>query len=203
MKFSKSEVLVVFALKPESQGRPEKLGFKTIYTGVGKVNACVKLMDFLLRTDEGKKVKWVINMGSAGSQSLPQGSMVFGKEIKQHDMDVRPLGFDLGVTPFDESPQAYESFSYSNVFESFEKGLILTGDRFVTEKLPWKSDAIDMEAYALAKACHSLGLKFTALKYITDGADGNSEKDWPEEVKKAALGFEELLKNIESKLQQI
>ena len=200
MKFKKSELLIVFALKPESEGRPEKLGFKTLYTGVGKVNAAVSLLNYLHRAENLNQTKWVLNLGSAGSQSMKKGSIVFGQKIMQHDMDVTPLGFDLGVTPFDDSPQLYESFEWGDSFKDFEKGFVLTGDRFVTQTLPWKSDAIDMEAFSLAKACHSLDLKFSTVKYITDGADDNSEKDWPAQVKKAALKFEELLNSLDSSL---
>lgn len=200
MKFDKSEILIVFALKPESEGRPERLGFKTLYTGVGKVNASIALSKYLLLNPEGKNIKWVLNLGSAGSQTLDQGSLVFGEEIKQHDMDVTPLGFELGVTPFDEAPQSYSSYFEENFFDSCTKGLVLTGDRFVTETLPWKSDAIDMEAFSLAKTCHALDVEFTTLKYITDGANENSTTDWPEQVKKAALCFEEFLQNLNSNL---
>ena len=200
MKFKKSEILVVFALKPESQGRPEHLGFKTIYTGIGKVNAALGLTQYLLNSDEGKRVRWVLNLGSAGSQTLSCGSLVFGKEIKQYDMDVRSLGFELGVTPFDKTPQKFESLDIESLFEGAHRGLVLTGDRFVTQKLSWRSDAIDMEAFSLAKVCHTLGLKFTTLKYITDRADNNSDKDWPEEVKNAALKFEAILKQLKNML---
>jgi len=193
MNFKKSEVLIVFALKPESEGRPEKLGFKTIYTGVGKVNAAYELLDYL-NTDA--EINWVINLGTAGSQSLNKGSMVFGEEIKQHDMNVTPLGFELGVTPFDNSPNIFKSISYKDVFDELNKGLIATGDSFVTMPLPFKSEAIEMEAFSLAKVCYKKDISFTSIKYISDGADKSADQDWPKEVKKAALKFENLLKNL-------
>ena len=202
MKFKKSEILVVFALKPESLGRPEKLGFKTLYTGVGKVNATISLMEYLLNTNKGKEIKWVLNLGSAGSQSLKRGSLVFGEEIKQYDMDVTPLGFELGITPFDKTPESYKSLDIEGAFLEAFKGLVLTGDRFVTQALPWKGDAIDMEAFALVKVCHTLNIEFTTLKYITDGANSSSGKDWPKEVKKSALKFEEILASLNFKFKE-
>ncbi len=195
MNFDVSKTLVVFALKPESEGRAENLGFKTLYTGVGKLNAAIQLMIFLKKS-ENSKINWIINLGTAGSQALEKGSMVFGKSIIQHDMDVTPLGFELGQTPFDESPKIYTSFEHNSLMADAHKGAVLTGDCFVTKKLSLSADAIDMEAFALAKTCYHLNIEFSCLKYISDGADSSSTTDWPKEVKKGALKFEAVLKDL-------
>lgn len=193
---SPADVLIVCALEAESEGRPEQLGFQTLYTGVGKLNAATSLLRHVLQSEKAEQTGWVLNLGTAGSQTQPTGTLVFGHEIKQHDMDVRPLGLELGVTPFDDSPQCYTSFENEVLQAGTVAGLVATGDRFVTEPLPWRADAIDMEAYALALVCHRLGIRFSTLKYISDGADEQAEKDWPAQLHKAAVTFEQRLTEL-------
>jgi len=192
-----NSILLVFALESESQGRPEKLGYNTLYTGVGKLNASIALLNYLHNNDRKQAIDWVINLGSAGSQTLPTGSLVFGDDIKQHDMNAEPLGFEPGITPFDTGPQSFQSKHSTILRDNATPGLVLTGDRFVTEKLPWKADAIDMEAFALAKVCYTSGIAFSTLKYITDGANDQSASDWTTEVNKAARVFESILSQLQ------
>lgn len=189
---NKEEILIVFALKQESKGLAEKLGFKCLYTGVGKVNAAAKLSKALA---EGQ-YKAVLNMGTAGSQSQSKGSMIWGESFIQHDMDVTPLGFKKGETPFENNyPLELPATLQKPQGLKATNGLILTGDSFVTTKLSWEADAIDMEAYALAKTCRIYDIPFGSIKYISDSANEESVNDWPEQVKKAALMFEEILKS--------
>lgn len=195
-EYSIKDVCIVSALNAETEQRPEQLGFATLYTGVGKLNAAIALTRHLLTAHVEGNLPWVINLGTAGSQTLPTGSLVLGDEIKQHDMDVTPLGFELGVTPFDDGPQVYTSSVHPSLQAGAHSGLVVTGDRFVTEALPWPADAIDMEAYALAMVCHRLGARFSTLKYISDGADAQAVKDWPEQLHRAALAFEHRLTEL-------
>ena len=97
--------LVVFALRTESAGVFESANVPVLYCGVGKVNAAIALMRELARyTQRGQAAPRVLNFGSAGSRRYPTGSLVACHEFVQRDMDVRGLGFELGVTPFDDAP---------------------------------------------------------------------------------------------------
>lgn len=189
---NKDEILIVFALSQEAKGLPEKLGFKTLYTGVGKVNAAIKLGQAL----SSGTYKAVLNMGTAGSQCLNKGEVVWAQSFVQHDMDVTPLGFKKGETPFEKDcPLELQSTLNMPNELSIKNGLVLTGDSFVTTKLDWQADAIDMEAYALAKTCRAYNIPFGSIKYISDSANEESVNDWPEQVKIASVKFEEILKN--------
>ena len=106
--------------------------------------------------------------------------------IVQRDMDARPLA-PLGATPFEDGPVAGE-------IDLGGKGVRLSaGDNFVTSPPELRSDIVDMEAYALAKACHRASRPFECLKFVTDLADGNATANWRANVKKGAALFLDLL----------
>src|SRR6266404_6170633 len=97
--------LVVVALRAESAGVFEAAGIPVLYCGVGKVNAAIALARELSRYAlQGQAMPLVLNFGSAGSRGIPPGCRWDGDEFVQRDMDVRGLGFALGVTPYDEAP---------------------------------------------------------------------------------------------------
>ena len=59
-----------------------------------------------------------------------------------------------------------------------------TGDNFVTDvnKLDLIADVVDMEAYAIAKACKQADVNFRCFKYVSDNADENANTDWHDTV---------------------
>ena len=50
-----------------------------------------------------------------------------------------------------------------------------------------------MEAYALSKVCYRYDVPFISFKYITDGADGDANNDWEENVGKGIKVFNEMV----------
>ena len=101
----KKDILIVSALEVETQGQLED--YRVLYTGVGKVNATLELTKVLQKAHLHylpPMPKLVINYGTAGSRELPIGELVDCTKFVQRDMDVRPLGFALGETPFDIDP---------------------------------------------------------------------------------------------------
>jgi adenosylhomocysteine nucleosidase len=101
-------------------------------------------------------------------------------------MDVSGLGFAVGTTPFEDVPAMLE---FEPLFNDLPEGVCGTGDRFETGKPVVICDVIDMEAYALAKVCHLEGAEFGAVKFVTDGADGNAGVDWHANLPRAARAF--------------
>lgn len=175
--------LVVAALEMETPGL-ETIA-PVIHTGIGKINATIKLYDAILQY----KPDLIINYGTAGALCSTKTAGLYQVEtFIQRDMDVRALGFARGETPFENNklPEA--------------KGIVLgTGDSFVTnaekdlEGLEIDLDLIDMEAFALKKVCEHHKLPFSCYKYVTDTADGDSHNDWAENVAKGAELFGEFL----------
>ena len=68
-----------------------------------------------------------------------------------------------------------------------------TGDNFVTSQPEVASDIVDMEAYALAKACHRAGMPFACYKFVTDLADEDATANWRANVAKGATLFLDVL----------
>jgi adenosylhomocysteine nucleosidase len=171
-------ILLVMALPQENAGgRLDDIAGEIIYTGVGKVNATLALCLALQGRALDKLT--VINLGSAGSHAFKAGEVVCATRFFQHDMDATAMGFALGQTPFEDHTHLENGIAIPGL----PQATCYTGDSFVTEKHPTlPMEIIDMEAYALAKVCAHHGLPFVALKFITDGADGQAASEWSEAV---------------------
>src|SRR5690242_14404101 len=91
---SAMKTLVVMALAVESQGLFESAGVPVLFTGVGKINAAAALTRRLTENRLARELpSLVVNFGTAGSHTLPSGSLVACRAFVQRDMDVTALGF--------------------------------------------------------------------------------------------------------------
>ncbi len=170
--------LVFFAIREEA---PDLTALPHVFcTGVGKVNAALAAA----RLIEKHRPKRVWNFGTAGGITVGSG-LHRCTHFVQRDMDVAPLGFSLGQTPYEEHI----------VLAIGEGGLTCSsGDSFVTDpnlKIP--ADLVDMEAYALAKACVATGTEFICYKFISDRADGGSSTDWTANVRQGETAYATIL----------
>jgi adenosylhomocysteine nucleosidase len=180
-------VIVAMALPAEGAGRFEKAGIEVLYTGVGKVNAAIALVRRLeAHRHAGDPSPLVLNFGTAGSVKIPTRTLVACRRFVDRDMDVAALGFAPGETPFDAWPPVLE---FPAVFEGLPEAVCGSGDSFATRSHAVDSDVVDMEAYALAKACLAAGASFACVKYVSDGADEHAAKHWKENVAGAADRF--------------
>ena len=188
-------ILIVSALEVETQGKLED--WYVIYTGVGKVNATMTLVDRL--TDYNYvKPDLVINYGTAGSRKIKKKTLVDCTKFVQRDMDVTGLGFLRGETPFEQDPPVIiqpQNIDFNPIGRNATCG---TGDCFVEDKSQYYGEVVDMEAYALAKVCYLYGVPFISFKYITDGADEQAHEDWEANL---ADGIVEFKKKVLDKLQ--
>ena len=172
------KTIFVAALKEET---PELSKF--YHTGVGKINASIKLMELIYL----HKPTHVINYGTAGSFKREIKGLVECTTFVQHDMDARGLlDFQLGETPFD---------LISKIVLSNEGYICATGDKFVKNELELNCDIVDMEAYALAKVCKIKDIDFKCFKYISDYANEESSNYWKENCHKGARDFLSLYPN--------
>ena len=186
--------LAVAALRAETAGVFERAAIPVLYCGVGKVNAAMALTEQLAQYRfHGQPMPLVINFGTAGSRRFPAGSLVSCHEFVQRDMDVSGLGFEHGVTPYDEAPAR---LSFAPLFAQLPAGVCGSGDSFATAAVAMECAVVDMEAYALAKVCWRHAAKFACVKYVTDGADHAAADDWQQNVHKAADEFLRLFSSI-------
>lgn len=147
------------------------------YTGVGKVNAAVKAAEVI----ERYQPKMIVNYGTAGGLTKDLDGLYEVGTFKQRDMDATGLGFEMGETPFD----AVKDISFGR--EGVSCG---SGDSFVNETPKVPSDLVDMEAYAIAKACHLKGTDFRCFKYVSDNANEDAADAWKENIANGKQAFQ-------------
>jgi len=211
----KKDILIVCALERETVGQLDDYfedKRQVLYTGVGKVNATLKLTQRLHSSHLHYlplMPELVINYGTAGSRKSPIGELVDCTRFIQRDMDVTGLGFMKHQTPFESSNNMVLDFRNKplNVdwgrehhINTIKKHLVCgTGDSFVErlEKGDSNIDVFDMEAYALAKVCYHYDIPFISFKYITDNANEYSHKDWKDNLSDGITEFmEKVLRKI-------
>lgn len=139
------------------------------YTGVGKVNAALTAAQVIERYNPER----IINLGTAGGITAGPGLHECTCFV-QRDIMCLALGCADGQTPFEDDI----------IICTGNNGLTCsTGDNFVMNpKLTIPADLVDMEAYAIAKACLRNNINFRCFKYITDQADHSAHTTWQESV---------------------
>ena len=191
----KKKTLIVCALEVETQG--ELNDYDVLYTGVGKVNAAIRLQQRFGKYGSHIPYDKVINYGTAGSRKIKKKTLVDCTKFVQRDMDVTGLGFMRGETPFDQNPPVIiqqQNIEFNPIGRNATCG---TGDNFVEDKTNYYGEVVDMEAYALAKVCYLYDVPFISFKYITDGADEQAHEDWEANL---ADGIVEFKKKVLDKL---
>ena len=193
---NKEDILIVCALEIETQGQLED--YDVLYTGVGKVNATLKLTRKFGKFGSYIPYDLVINYGTAGSRKIKKKQLVDCTKFIQRDMDVTGLGFMRGETPFEQDPPfviQQQNVEFNPIGRNATCG---TGDNFAEDKTQYYGEVVDMEAYALAKVCYTYDVPFISFKYITDGADEQAHEDWE---KNLADGIVEFKKQILEELK--
>ena len=191
--------LIVCALEVETQDQLKE--YDVLYTGVGKVNATIRLMERLggifLSREGALLPSVVINYGTAGSRKIKKKTLVDCTKFIQRDMDVTGLGFMRGETPFEEEPPLMLDFGITPFNNIKRRAVCGSGDNFVEDRTQYYGEVVDMEAYALAKVCHNYEIPFISFKYITDGADEQAHEDWEKNLVDGIEVFEnKILKEL-------
>ena len=155
--------------------------FVPLMTGVGPVEAGVRLGAELARLKiEGELPDLVVSLGSAGSRSLEQAEIYQAVFVSYRDMDASPLGFEKGTTPFLDLPAIVPlPHRVPGIKEaSLSTGAgIISGDAYAGIG----ADMVDMETFAVLRACQLFGVPLIALRGISDGAaDLKHVGDWTE-----------------------
>ena len=152
--------LLIMALKQESQMLFENGNLRPFYSGVGQVKAAFATHKLILEQRPSR----VVNLGTAGSFSLPQGGLVECTTFVQRrpHPSVFPPAKTLTVDGITALP----------------KVVCGTGDYIEQKASLVPCDITDMEAYAMAHVCQQLGVAFTSIKYISDSSDENVLHDW-------------------------
>lgn len=160
--------LLVMALKHESQGLFESHNITPHYTGVGQVKAAFHTHKLI----QLHKPTRIINLGTAGSLSYPQSSLVECTSFVQR----QPFPSKL---PPSKVLTTAASTSLPHV-------ICGTADYIETSTPLTPCDVMDMEAYAIAFVCQQLSIPFTCIKYVSDSSDENVFTDWTSHLGKSS-----------------
>ena len=133
--------------------------------GVGPVEAAINVT----RALAAEKPNVVVSLGSAGSRTLEQAEVYAIASVSYRDMDASPLGFEKGATPFLDLPAEL----LLTVLGDRPAKRLSTGGNIVSGAAydGIDADMVDMETFAILRACMIFGVPLVGLRGISDGAD--------------------------------
>ena len=173
-------LLVVMATEAE-YGHALRTRIKPVITGVGPVEAAIgaaRALEACL--DLGHLPDLVLSLGSAGSNTLEQGAVYQIASVSYRDMDASPLGFMKGVTPFlDHPPEIMLPLRLPEI----PAVRLSTGANIVSGAAYAAIDAdmVDMESFAVYRACQQFSVPLIGLRGVSDGArELHHYDDWAE-----------------------
>lgn len=173
---------VLYVMAADAEYGPHlKALFRPVMTGVGPVEAAVTLTRVLAEfTLDGRKPDLVICLGSAGSARLEQAEVYQVTSVAYRDMDASAFGFAKGTTPFLDLPAVVPlPIRIPGVMEATAS----TGANVVsgTAYQSIDADMVEMETFAVLRACMSFGIPLIGLRGISDGkAEVHHIDDWTE-----------------------
>ncbi len=171
-------VLFVMAVEAE-YGAHLRARIRPLMTGVGPVEAAVALTATLsdLALRDGLP-ELVVSLGSAGSRLLEQATVYQVSAVEYRDMDASALGFQRGETPFSGLPVRVP---LPLQIAGLPHASIATGASIVSGAAydAVAADMVDMETFAVLRACQRFGLPLIGLRGISDGAEELAHlSDW-------------------------
>lgn len=173
-------VLYVMAVDAE-YGPHLKERIKPLMTGVGPVEAAVVLTRTLTElAAEGALPDLVVSLGSAGAATLEQTEVYQAVSVGYRDMDASPLGFEKGATPFLDLPAMVP---LPLRIPGVPEARLSTGANIVSGAAydAIDADMVEMETFAVLRACQSFRVPLIALRGISDGkAELKHVNDWTE-----------------------
>ena len=153
-------------------------GIPACVGGVSKVNAAMAAEILCLRFG----VDMIRSAGVAGGATdLPTGSLVVASEFVQHDVDTTAVGDPIGLVST-VNQVAFPTWQPGRCVELLKAlgtpavtGRVATGDWFAVKgnRSRWIADTfhptlVEMDGGAIAQVCLRNGVKFAALKSVSD-----------------------------------
>lgn len=161
---------VLFVMAVDAEYGPHlRSRITPLMTGIGPVEAAIVLSHALTKLQAaGPLPDLIVSLGSAGSRSLEQTEIYQVSSVAYRDMDVSPLGFEKGVTPFLDHPAimplplrvpgipAASLSTGGNIVSGAGYDLVV-------------ADMVDMETFAVMRCCQLFGIPLVGLRGISDG----------------------------------
>ncbi|NWJ24595.1 5'-methylthioadenosine/S-adenosylhomocysteine nucleosidase [Rhizobium sp. RM] len=189
-------ILFVMAA-PAEYGPHLQARMSPLMIGVGPVEAAISVTAVLTGLDAADHLPdLVVSLGSAGSRTLEQTSVYQVASVSWRDMDASAFGFEKGRTPFLDLPA---EVALPLLIPGIPEARLSTGGNVVSGAAYDLIDAdmVEMETYAVLRACQRFGVPLIGLRGISDGkADVNHIDDWTEYLhiidEKLAEGIDKL-----------
>lgn len=194
------DVLFVMAVEAE-YGPHLRARIAPLMTGVGPVEAGVVLGAALAGlAAAGQLPQLVVSLGSAGSRVLEQARVYQVSALEYRDMDASPLGFAKGQVPFlDLPPRVVLDLRLSDL----PAATLATGASIVSGAGydAISAEMVDMESYAVLRACQHFGLPLIGLRGISDGAEELRQvSDWTQYLHRVDENLAEAVDMLERAL---
>jgi len=162
---------ILFVMAAEAEYGPFlRSRIEPLMTGVGPVEAAIALTRALEQLDaRGELPDMVVSLGSAGSATLEQTEVYQVSSVSYRDMDASPLGFERGRTPFLDLPAAVE---LPLRIPTLPTASLSTGGNVISGADAYAAigtDMVDMETFAVLRACQRYALPLIGLRGISDG----------------------------------
>lgn len=173
---------VLFVMAADAEYGPHlKRLFVPFMTGVGPVESGVRMGAELARLKaKGALPDLVVSLGSAGSRSLEQAEVYQAISVCYRDMDASALGFEKGATPFLDLPV---TVALPLRIPGVPEATLSTGATIISGGAYdlIAEDMVDMETFAVMRACQIFNVPLIALRGISDGAaELKHVSDWTE-----------------------
>ncbi|WP_244488226.1 5'-methylthioadenosine/S-adenosylhomocysteine nucleosidase [Devosia sp. Root436] len=170
-------ILYVMAVEAE-YGPHLQARITPLISGIGPVEAAVAVTQALADAHHaGTAPDLVVSLGSAGSRVLEQCGLYQASSVSYRDMDASALGFPKGQTPLLDLPPVLPL----RVIDGLPSATLSTGANVVSGTAYDGIDAemVDMETYAVLRACQAFDVPLLALRGISDGtAELGHVDDW-------------------------
>ncbi|WP_421951425.1 5'-methylthioadenosine/S-adenosylhomocysteine nucleosidase [Pelagibacterium sp.] len=171
-------ILYVMAADPE-YGPRLKARIDPLMSGVGPVEAAIALTRALAEARSGHSLPdLVVSLGSAGSATLEHAGVYQAASVSYRDMDATALGFGRGVTPFLNLPAV---LPLEPKIPGLAPARLSTGANVVSGAgyAAIDADMVDMESFAVLRACQSFDVPLVVVRGISDGVtELTGMSDW-------------------------
>ncbi|GLV24641.1 5'-methylthioadenosine/S-adenosylhomocysteine nucleosidase [Sphingobium sp. Cam5-1] len=160
---------ILFLMAIEDEYGPHlRSRFTPLMTGVGPIEAAITTSLALQQLHQHDALPdLVVSLGSAGSRACQLGEVYQVASVSWRDMDASRLGFAKGVTPFIDHPVDLPLHAPLDI----PAARLSTGANIIggEEYALIDADMVDMETFAITRACQRFTVPLMGLRGISDG----------------------------------